>query len=630
MPSMKIALAPELGNLDDGVDLLARIGFYLAHLDADQIVIPVTHPQLGVELQAALATIGDNTKLLDRVDPVVVERVTSIVGSLSFVESPQSTGSRAHPMADAIATADLVFSWDEEATVREPWSRLFERRRDAGLQPRWNVDKYLKRLEGSIYIEAAFRATANLDELTALNRAKFNELYLGLGRHERAYVFGTGPLVDRFADFDFSDGLSIIYNTIVLDSELLDHVKPRILAFADPLFHFGVSRYAAEFRAAAAEAAEKYDMTIVVPLKYYELFVSLLPDLEDRTIDVPMDAGAKNLDLLADYRVRSYVNVLTLLMLPLAVTFGKRVSIIGCDGRAPQGEDYFWRHNPRTQLLHLMDNVQEMHPAFFDLDYEAYFDDHSTVLSELITRGEMMGVEFDSITPSYIPALARRGPQDGTWRTQLRSAVNRNADFVWLSVNPDCEDEFGHYSPYDIRVREAAEAVGGDVITLASRAYRGGDANEHKAVALFTHNSFAVTRNPPDLFVASFRAELRAVIAEAIAMGLGRDIPASFIMYVGSSRHLMVMLELADEFSRSGLRFLVNLFWSHPELHGPEELLERGLNSTSIVLNATNSLRAKLRVQAFVDTEELRAGLLGTGENLMLWPMFSTTKLPTP
>ncbi len=629
MLAVRIAVVPEVADVAAGLDLIARVGFYLAHLDPGEIVVPVADEALSAELGEAVANISDSSALLADLDPIVVERVGRIAPALRFVERAAALdGGDPAGGGAAVVHADIVLAWDEDAVERHPWAGLIAARRAQGTRPYWSVDKRRKRLEGSIYIEAAYRASERLDELVATNRAKFHDLYLRLGTHERAYVFGTGPSVDRFGEFDFSDGLGIVCNTIVLDHELLDHVRPRLLAFADPLFHFGVSRYAAEFRAAAVVAAEKYDLTIVLPLKYYELFVSLVPQLEERTIGVPMDQAPANLDLLADFRVHSYANVLTLLMLPLAVTFARRVGIVGCDGRAPEGEDYFWRHNPRTQLLHLIDNVAAVHPAFFEVDYEAYFEDHSTLLEELITRGEMMGVEFSSVTPSYIPALARRASGEGHWREQLRQAYDPDAKFVWLSINPDCEDEFGHYSPYDARVREAAVAAGGDLVTLASRGYRGGDANEGKAAAVFTHHSYAVTRDPPDLFVDSFRAELRAVVAEAAALGLGARIPASFLMYPGSIEHLMVMLEIADEHRDSGLRFLINLFYSHPELHEPAALLERGLNRTSIVLAATRGLRAELGVLAFADTEELRDSLRqGTGESLPLWPMFSTTKL---
>ena len=116
-----------------------------------------------------------------------------------------------------------------------------------------------------------------------------------------------------------------------------------------------------------------------------------------------------NLDLRERFAVRHAPNVLTLLLLPLAATLGRgQVLISGCDGRAPRGESYFWRHHRPSQLEEEMASVRRAHPAFFQIDYLDYYREHCRLLEDWLRAGEARGLVFKSLTPSYIPALRKR------------------------------------------------------------------------------------------------------------------------------------------------------------------------------------------------------------------------------
>ena len=81
-------------------------------------------------------------------------------------------------------------------------------------------------------------------------------------------------------------------------------------------------------------------------------------------------------------------------MIPIAFALADRVEIPGCDGRRPS-ENYFWRHNARTQYSdELMGSAFEAHPAFFrDRDYGDYYDKHCQQLEEGLATGEAAGKE---------------------------------------------------------------------------------------------------------------------------------------------------------------------------------------------------------------------------------------------
>src|SRR5690606_28542788 len=106
-------------------------------------------------------------------------------------------------------------------------------------------------------------------------------LALRLGRFDRAYLMATGPSIGQYRSFEYSNALAIVCNSVINNEELMENVRPQILVFADPIFHFGPSQYAATFREKLAESAQRHDFTICIPIKYYPLFVNAVPQLAD-------------------------------------------------------------------------------------------------------------------------------------------------------------------------------------------------------------------------------------------------------------------------------------------------------------------------------------------------------------
>jgi hypothetical protein len=232
------------------------------------------------------------------------------------------------------------------------------------------------------------------------------------GAGATSFVLATGPsarLVDPSA---VSAEVRISCNSVVRDLDLLRALRPNVICFMDPVFHYGPSRYAAAFRRDLLRAADETDALLVT----FELWAGLLlahhPELADRLVILRMLKGGPawrwpDRERMA---VRMTGNVLTNAMLPIAFALTDRVQIAGCDGRGA-GERYFWRHNAATQYSdELMASAFDAHPAFFrDRDYADYYEDHCQDLEELLTAGEAAGKRSVAVTPSHIPALHRRG-----------------------------------------------------------------------------------------------------------------------------------------------------------------------------------------------------------------------------
>ncbi len=226
----------------------------------------------------------------------------------------------------------------------------------------------------------------------------------------RALVLGTGPSATELDPTSVTAEIRVLCNSAVRDLKLVTTLRPQAICFGDPVFHFGPSTYAAAFRADLRRAIEVCDAAIVLPIRYASLFTAHLPDLADRVVAV--DDGAAEWRWITEDRPEVHMsgNVLTYLMLPVALALADHVDIGGCDGRVAT-ERYFWKHNPAIQYGgDLMADAFATHPAFFrSRDYGGYYDEHVAHLEEFLAVAEAAGKTVRGVTRSHIPALVARG-----------------------------------------------------------------------------------------------------------------------------------------------------------------------------------------------------------------------------
>jgi hypothetical protein len=273
--------------------------------------------------------------------------------------------------------------------------------------PAWTVAETLSRRSEERYF----------DLRNAVSWPTYDPVEVGLrrlrekvGPAREAAVLATGPSAS-LANFDDSADVRITCNSAVRDRELIRRFRPNIICFTDPVFHFGPSRYAAEFRNDALRAAEDVDALIVCGHRFAGALLDLEPALHDRLVVIPQqDGGPWRWPTRRNPTVRQGGNVMTTLMLPIAFLLADRVTIAGADGRQPT-EKYFWRHNPQLQYSdEMMKTVFDSHPSFFRyIDYRDYHDEYCRSLEDLIQVGERAGKRVSAVTPSWIPALQRRG-----------------------------------------------------------------------------------------------------------------------------------------------------------------------------------------------------------------------------
>jgi len=224
-----------------------------------------------------------------------------------------------------------------------------------------------------------------------------------------AVVLGTGPSAGDLKGDHTTWNYRIVCNSAIRDEALMERLRPTHICFGDPVFHFGPSAYAGQFREDLRVVAEKYDSLLVVPGYCAGLLAANLPWASGRLLPLALTSRDWHAPTMQRPEVRVTGNVLTQQMVPLAISLASKVDIGGADGRKPD-EKYFWTHSRTHQYSDaLMNTVFDAHPAFFrDTDYADYYAEHCSAVEELVQYGETLGCRFTTVTNSYIPALASR------------------------------------------------------------------------------------------------------------------------------------------------------------------------------------------------------------------------------
>lgn len=226
---------------------------------------------------------------------------------------------------------------------------------------------------------------------------------------ETSFILATGPsaLTVDLAAVDAD--VRITCNSAVRDEARLRAFRPTIIAFTDPVFHFGPSRYAAAFRTDLLRAIELCDPLLLCGSDWVSPLLSLMPELENRLVVVPFRrGGAWRWPTKRDPTVRSTGSVLTALMLPVALMLTDHVAVAGVDGRQ-RGENYFWKHGLQYSD-DLMTTVFDAHPAFFrDRDYEDHYEQYCHEIEDFVQVAERAGKTVVGAAPSWIPAFRKRG-----------------------------------------------------------------------------------------------------------------------------------------------------------------------------------------------------------------------------
>ena len=123
-------------------------------------------------------------------------------------------------------------------------------------------------MEGSFYIEANLWLQQDKESLIEESRQKFQKLKGKFSHYNKSHLLATGPSINRFRYENYNKSLVVGCNSVFInEEEIMARTGLDILVFGDPIFHFGPSQYASDFRQQLVGAIRRYGFTIVVPFK---------------------------------------------------------------------------------------------------------------------------------------------------------------------------------------------------------------------------------------------------------------------------------------------------------------------------------------------------------------------------
>lgn len=592
-----ISFFPAFKNFADLQDRVIRATWYFSCLKPHSIRF---HTEVSYRNEAIPEYFNQN--LANSVQKSIQE------GIITFL--PDTTPSS---IKSSLKNADIIICWKDDLSVADQYGKAFELYLKGIGKKIYKIGPS-KRMEGSLYIEVSKDYFSKDKTITTVSQSRFKTLSRELRNKKNAFLFASGPSVKDYNKFDIKDGISILCNSVINDNSLLKHIIPNILVFADPIFHFGCSSYAASFHKRLKEQAKDHNFTIIIPLKYYPIFVYNLPELKHRVIAIPYEkSSAINLDLQQNFKLAATDNILTFLMLPVATSLAKNIFLLGCDGRPLNENDYFWQHNKKTQFTEEMDSIKNAHPSFFKLEYKEYYIRHCKTLEKYITLGEKLGRSYTSLTFSHIPALKNRSfPYEKLLAAPIKEKII-------VSINPDLESRFGHYLHYDLRLQET---FGNNVpfVSLCS-----------KSCATLSENIFV--RPIFELKTWELRDSQRTkhilrftkfFAKELLLLSLITN-HISIFMYVGDLRTLSGILSAISQINAKKVSCSVNLFYSHFDIASASYINSEKFHFHESIVELLKPILGK-GIQTYVDSSKLKQQMDRLFcKDFPLWPMIAVT-----
>ncbi len=468
-----------------------------------------------------------------------------------------------------IEAADIVLVWQKPGHGSdEAFSSVEELRQICGPEKFHLVDEERVNTAASMMMKGALSLMADEEEMIADSKrklAKFRErITLPVG-----YVFGTGPSLEEAWRYDYSDGHTIVCNSIVKNAPLVDHLNPIALMAGDPIFHAGPSTYAMMFRQYLLETMTGRDFHVFVPWRDYSIYLTYFPEeLHERFIGIPMMTGDDyNLNIEEKFAILGLPNVLTLLLLPVASTYFDHVGISGCDGRPLSQDSYFWGHHKASQFGDQMDAIQLAHPGFFTISYNDYYLRHCSELERFCNQMESVGKTVNAVTGSFIPALRKRGAAEPMVPPKGEAEVAP----VVLTMAPDLADRKSEDWNQALNLSPKIQA-GGHPFWLSGN-LRCGESlkqeEEDSLPATIDRVTFNLSRSSDSLFRADWndrkrseklhdqvKGEVRAAVESALLATEGR---VHAFLKNGSLYHAAFVYEVVREQPR--LSAHIGLHW---------------------------------------------------------------------
>ncbi len=353
----------------------------------------------------------------------------------------------------------------------------------------------------------------------------------------------NGPSISKLPKiYPFTKKLkAILCNTAILNQDFKNFFEIIGLVFADPIFHFGISSYAAEFRENVINksADSENPFTIFIPEKYAHILCFYMPGIAVEAVAIPHEKIVNfNHDLAFSFTAKTTANILTFLMLPIGASLAKTIYLFGVDGRPRRENQYFWSHDKKSQLSDdKMADIKRVHPSFFAIDYNNYYDDHVETCASYSVSLENAGYSLICCTPTHIePFQQRMFPSE--------PSVTLPATKIFISINPDAGHNHGHYISHDNMLNEAFASHGYQHIVFSNVSTDLLDSVNFRVIPTFSCPGSWMLKL--DRFKIDFQSEFRSSYLQIVSdPSFNGDIIV--YMYMGCTKVASWICELMSE-----------------------------------------------------------------------------------
>ena len=252
-----------------------------------------------------------------------------------------------------------------------------------------------------------------LERADILNKSKEN-FNLFSNRKFADYVAGksllaaTGPSIDKYKEIDRDQYKVVICcNTIVANNDVLNHLRPEYITAGDAISHFGISRYAEEFRKCLYNYLIYNDACFVTSAAQGYTLLLKWPELSEKIMLIDQKSEVPVISLLHDWVLPKLDSTLNIHMFPIASTLSTEIHMLGFDGRSLVKNDRedFWNHSNLVHFHDLVDTGHLCHPSFDFHRQRSTEQRFITDTHESIKFLKAAGKEVISLNPSYTAAI---------------------------------------------------------------------------------------------------------------------------------------------------------------------------------------------------------------------------------
>ncbi|MDJ0792280.1 MAG: glycosyltransferase, partial [Acidimicrobiia bacterium] len=472
---------------------------------------------MQADLRDELAALLSEYGAPEGLDPAVVEAVTDLAGRIRFIDD-------ATPEAeDSPVQHDIVIVWPSDDSTDSRWAAVHGSHEADGTL--YVLDEPLTKETATKLAHLAYRIEG---DQRRVEQERLGSMIDDLPTRRRCLLLGADPSNRDALELDTGGMIRIAASDVVPDHDLMTAFEPHVIAIADATEHLGASADAAAFRSMLRKWLATHSQTwIAVPLVFRSLLASMMPEHADRIVGIPVEADrdVPTLDLLVRYGVAASADALTLLMLPIAATLTDEIAMVGfAEPATPSGDE---QKSPSVAYL-----------------------------ERFLLACEAAGITTESLSRSSLAPLARRfnvsSHRQVSWQPDDLPPGAPSRTLV--VIEPDWEDDFGHYGPWYHAIARRCEERSLAPLALASRALV-----PEAPDALPTFSYPSINRMAAPLYAPQFETELNSAVGRLLE-GNANGIDAFF--YTADLWHLppVVRSTIASE---GRLRSTVNLMRAH-------------------------------------------------------------------